>query len=265
MISVIVVYNDRSQFETMLRASLDRQRRPFELIALDNRQGRFPSAANALNAGAKRAHGQFLFFAHQDVRFASARWLEDAERVLRGVSDLGIAGLAGARGTNDNTERVILTNIEHPEPQPTGHRRFQEVQAVDTVDECAFFVPKQVFDRYGFDERTCDHWHLYAVDLSLTLRRDGLRAYALPLPLRHNSTGAIRRFMGFATFEPAYFRTLRKIIRKHRGRFDRLHTTCGSWSTRKSVLLQQIPPRMVGKAIGGWAATHLRRAITGRA
>jgi len=264
MISVIVVYNDLSQFETMLRVSLDRQHRPFELIALDNRQGRFTSAANALNVGGRQARGDFLFFAHQDVRFESEGWLEDAERYLRGLPDLGIAGLAGARGSNNDSHRVIVTNIEHSEPRPTGHQVLQEVEVVETVDECAFFVPKDVFERFGFDERTCNHWHLYAVDLSLTLHEAGLRAYVLPLPLYHRSSGAIVRLMGFATFEPAYFRTLRNVIRKHRARFDRLHTTCGSWSTRKSVLLQQIPPRVLSSAICAWAIRRLRRAIAGR-
>ena len=266
MISVIVVYNDVSQFETMLRVSLDRQHRPFELIALDNRQGRFTSAASALNVGGRQAHGQFLFFAHQDVRFESEGWLEEAEGYLHGLPDLGIAGVAGARVSLNDRERVIVvTNTENSEPpRPAGHQVLQEPEVVDTVDECAFFVPKHVFDHFGFDERTCNQWHLYAVDLSLTLHGAGLRAYALPLPLYHRSKGAIMRFMDFVTYEPAYFRALRRVIRKHRAGFERLPTTCGSWSTRKSVLLQQIPPRVLGSAICAWATRRLRRAIAGR-
>jgi len=266
MISVIVVYNDLSQFETMLRVSLERQRQPFELIALDNRQGCFTSAASALNVGGRRARGEFLFFMHQDVRFESEGWLEDAERYLQGLPDLGIAGVAGARAPiNDRERAIVVTNTEYSEPpRPAGDQVLQEVEVVDTVDECAFFVPKHVFDHFGFDERTCNHWHLYAVDLSLTLHGAGLRAYALPLPLYHRSKGAIVQFMGFANYKPAYFRTLRKVIRKHRAQFDRLHTTCGSWSTRKSVLLQQIPPRVLGNTIWAWATRRLRRAIAGR-
>ena len=266
MISVIVVYNDAAQFDTMLRVSLDRQRQPFELIALDNRQGWFTSAASALNVGGRQARGEFLFFAHQDVRFEPDGWLEEAECYLHGLPDLGIAGLAGARASIHDRERVIVvTNIEHSEPpRPAGHRVLQEPEVVDTVDECAFFVPKHVFDRFGFDERTCNHWHLYAVDLSLTLHGAGLRAYALPLPLYHRSRGAIVRFMGFATYEPAYFRTLRKVIRKHRAGFERLHTTCGTWSTRNSLLLQQFPPKPMGGALRAWARAQFRRPIAGR-
>lgn len=264
MISVIIVYNDLSQFERMLWASLNRQHWPFELIALDNRKRRFSSAANALNVGGRQAHGDFLFFVHQDVRFESEGWLEDAERYLQRLPDLGIAGVAGARGSNNDSRRIVVTNIEHCEPpRPAGHRRLRETEVVDTVDECAFFLPKHVFERFGFDERTCNHWHLYAVDLSLTLYESGLRAYALPLPLYHRSKGSIVRFMGFANYEPAYFRALRKVIRKHRARFDRLNTTCGSWETRKSVLLQQIPPRAMGRAIWEWAARQVW-ALAGR-
>ena len=216
--------------------------------------------------GSRRARGEFLFFAHQDVRFESEGWLEEAESHLHGLPDLGIAGVAGARASINDRERVIVvTNSENSEPpQPAGNQVLHEVEVVDTVDESAFFVPKDVFERFGFDERTCDHWHLYAVDLSLTLHEAGLRAYALPLPLYHRSRGAIMRFMGFANYKPAYFRTLRKVIRKHRAQFDRLPTTCGSWSTRKSVLLQQIPPRLLSSAIYEWATGRLRRAIAGR-
>lgn len=262
MISVIVVYNDRSQFETMLRPSLERQRRPFELIALDNRLCGFPSAASALNRGGRQARGDFLFFAHQDVRFESEGWLEEAEGYLRTLPDLGIAGLAGARALNNAAHHLVVTNIVHSDPPwQAGDQLLQEVEAVDTVDECAFFVPKEVFDRFGFDERTCSHWHLYAVDLSLTVREAGLRAYALPLPLYHRSSGAIAQLLGFTTYPASYFRILRKVIRKHRARFDRLPTTCGNWSTRQSVLFQQLPPRAFSRAMFAWGRGKLRRAV----
>src|SRR5262245_41827283 len=184
MISVVVVWNDASRFERMLRASLERQRHPYELIAIDNRRGEHRSAASALNVGAGRAHGDFLLFAHQDVEFQGDAWLEQAEDLLPTLPELGIAGVAGARPAPDPDAREIVSNIEDSvPPQRVGHIALRAPEVVETVDECAFFIPRDVFHRVGFDEAVCDGWHLYAVDFSLSARTQGLRAYALPLPL----------------------------------------------------------------------------------
>jgi GT2 family glycosyltransferase len=258
MISVITVYDDASLFEAWLRRSLDRQRAPFELIALDNRSGQYSSAARALNDGGRRARGDHLFFAHQDVSFESPDWLGEAEAYLKEIPDAGIAGVAGARPAGDAAQRVILSNIEDSiPPQRADHLPIGEPEPVETVDECAFFVPRRVFARSGFDERTCRGWHLYAVDYALSVRRIGLKVYVLPLPLRHRSGGAIVEFMGLATYEGAYFRTLRRLLRKHRGTGDFIYTTCGVWSTRRSLLAQRFPPRAVARAVRGWIARRV--------
>jgi hypothetical protein len=153
----------------------------------------------------------------------------------------------------DDTERVVLSNIEDSvPPQRDGHVAFDRPEPVETVDECAFFVPRAVFEQQAFDEQTCEGWHLYAVDYALTLAARGLRTYALPLPLYHRSGGVVLRFCGFATRDAAYFRALRRVFRKHGHRIDRLHTTCGTWDTRRSVLLQQFPPRLVARALRAW-------------
>jgi hypothetical protein len=133
-------------------------------------------------------------------------------------------------------------------PRPAGHVPLSEPEAVDTVDECAFVVPAAVFAQFQFDERTCDGWHLYAVEYSLRVRAAGLQAWVLPLALYHRSGGAVLRVLGFVTFERAYFRALRRVFRKHAG-VDRLHTTCGTWEARRSLLLQQFPPRLVWRAV----------------
>jgi hypothetical protein len=265
VISVVTVYNDRAVFDAMLRASLARQRATYELIALDNAAGTYRSAARALNEGGRRATGEFLLFAHQDVRFDSPAWLDEAERLLSAHPDLGIAGVAGARAPDAGAgERVIVSNIEDSSPpQRHGHVFLERPERVATVDECAFFVPRPVFARVPFDESTCDGWHLYAVDYSLAVRELGLQPYVLPLPLYHASGGAVVRLGSFATFERAYFRTLRKVIRKHRALSARLDTTCGTWFSDRSLLVQQFPPRRVVRALRGWVRGSARCARSG--
>jgi hypothetical protein len=84
-------------------------------------------------------------------------------------------------------------------------------------------VPADVFERLRFDETVCDDWHLYAVDYCLSVRRLGLFAYAVPGLTLHRSGGQV---------SAGYFRTLEKVVEKHRDSFDRIVTTCDVWTTR---------------------------------
>lgn len=256
MISVVVVYNDLAQFDRLLRPSLARQSATHEVLALDNRERRFASAAAALNEGARRASGDYILFVHQDVRFESTSWLADAEQLLRTLPDLGIAGVSGARPSSDATGREVVTRATYDEPPRPAGTAIDEPVRVETVDECAFFVPRELAIRLPFDERTCDGWHLYAVDYALSAASLGRSAWALPLPLYHRSPGSLIRFMGFATFERAYFRAVRRVMRKHPDRAF-LHTTCGRWDARRSLLLQQFPPNVVWFAWRVWVRRQL--------
>lgn len=250
MISVVVVFNDRALLEEMLGASLARQRPAPEVVAIDNTGGTYSSAAAALNVGARQASGEYLFFAHQDVSFSSEDWLERAERLLRELPDAGIAGVAGARARAGSEGREIVSLIEDAvPPQRTDHVALSEPTRVETVDECAFFVPRSVFADQAFDERTCDGWHLYAVEYSLSASAAGLQVYALPLPLYHRSQGAVVQVLGFTTYEGAYFRALAKVLRKHRARHPRVHTSCGVWRADRRLLWQRFPPREVARAV----------------
>ena len=249
MIAVIAVVNDRAVYDAMLGASLSRQRFRYAAVVMDNGAGGFRSAASAFNVAGRQADGDFLFFAHQDVSFESERWLEDAEALLRSVPDLGIAGVAGARpGPWSGREVVSLIRDSDP-PQRLGHVEERAIAPVQTVDECAFFVPRDVFERQRFDERTCDGWHLYAVDYSLSALEAGLQVRALPLPLYHRSGGKTVERLGITTFEHAYFRTLRRVAAKHASHVPTIYTTCGAWRTDRSLTFQRYPPREILRAL----------------
>ncbi len=258
MISVVVVYNNQSVLETFLQPSLAAQAQRFEFIPVDNQGGAFTSAAAALNHGASRATGDYLFFAHQDIRFEPHDWLESAERYLRALDAPGIAGVAGTIPADGGRSHLILSNIEDSDPpQRSGHVFLENPREVETVDECAFFVPRDVFSSVRFDERVCPGWHLYAVDYSLSVREAGLKAYALPLPLYHRSGGAIVRFMGVSSYESAYFQTLRRLLRKHSSNWSRIHTTCGTWTTDQPLVFQRFPPAVVRRSVFAWLRARL--------
>ena len=80
MISIICVYNDEKVFNRYLQASLKRQTEDYELVALNNSQNQFSSAAQALNAGAAQttASSKYLMFVHQDIDLRDSEWLAKA-------------------------------------------------------------------------------------------------------------------------------------------------------------------------------------------
>jgi len=226
MMSVICVYNDRDILEGALLRSLRDQSAEHEFIGVDNTDGKYSSASSALNDGARRAGGDYLVFSHQDIVMGGHDFLSKAAALMASLTDVGIAGVAGRR---DSTG--VFTNITHGDP-PThaGHIRIDRPEIVQTVDECLFIIPRSVFQRLQFDERTCDDWHLYAVDFALSASRLGLRAYVLPLEAHHLSSGQ--------SMSKKYYRTLSRVARKHSDAYPWIHTSLGSWRTRIPIWLQ---------------------------
>jgi len=234
MISVVCVSNDRTEIEKCLLPSLESQSVKFELIVIDNSSKKFESAARALNYGAEGARGKYIMFVHQDVLISSRTWLENVERILDGIRDVGIAGVAGKASRN-----IIFTNINHKEgsPPPAGKVEINSPTIVQTVDECLFLIPRRVFSNLQFDEEVCSDWHLYAVDYSLSVGQRELSVYVLPFEGVHMSHGKSSLSTG------GYYHTLRKVMRKHRDNYKHIYTTMGVWNTHQPVWLQRMVKR----------------------
>jgi len=232
MISVICVYNDKALLGEYLEKSLTSQTVKYELIAVDNSSGNYKSATQALNYGANRANGKYLMFAHQDVDLSSNTWLESAEKILSSLPDLGIAGVAGMseRNFHDYSQRM-RSIIKHGNMKRWGNR-IEKSERVQTLDECLIIIPQKVFDKLKFDERICDDWHLYATDYCLSVRKLGFAAYAIPMYIYHQSTGN-------AT-SPAYYQTLKKVLKKHQNHVKRIYKPGKAWSTSTPLILQRM-------------------------
>lgn len=235
MISVICVYNNKKIFGDCLLKSLQMQNAKFELIALDNGDGKFISAAQALNYGAEqiKSTSSYIMFAHQDIDLGSSTWLEETEKMLDALADVGIAGVAG----NNEEEKRIISNIRHGIPPRNSGKKIKEITSVMTLDECCVIIPRSIFKKQCFDETVCDGWHAYAVEYCLSVRALGLGVYVLPVELYHVSDGKL---------SIAYFKGLKKVLRKHRGMHETIHTTCGSWNTRTPVFIQWFMPLFYG-------------------
>jgi hypothetical protein len=239
MISVVCVYNNLKILDDVFLKSLGSQTAEFELIPVDNTQGRFRSAAEALNDGGKRATGRYILFVHQDVSLAPDTFLEDVEKVMDSLANPGIAGVAGAY------DKLVVTNIMHGDPPCSfGDARVDRPAPVQTVDECLFIIPRTVFSALAFDEKACNDWHLYAVDYSLSIKEKGYEVYVLPSVVRHLSMGVddsiLNVILSIGSHTGGYYRSLDKVLRKHRPYTGWIYTTCGVWDTRNPLIFQRI-------------------------
>ncbi len=249
MFSIISVYHNKEILEKNLLKSLKDQSTNYELILVDNTRGRFKSATEALNYGVKqiKSDSKYIIFVHQDVDLSSNTWLEDVERMLDSIPNLGIAGVAGRKD-----EKGIMTIIKHGSPlKLAGEIYIDKPTKVQTLDECLVIIPKSIFEMLQFDEKTCNNWHLYGVDYCLSCKRLGFGVYAIPAFIYHRSgdlskslfnKNKIQIIKSLGPLPEPYYRTLKKVLNKHKNYFKWIYTTCGNWSTSYPLILQRIWP-----------------------
>jgi hypothetical protein len=250
--TLISVYNRPEVLERVLLPSLERQTVRPELRLIDNRGGRYSSAADALNAGAEGAAGRYLMFVHQDVDLREPDFLERAGAMLDALPDLGIAGVVGMNDAEDRREDRWRNRVIQGEGQAffeLGGPLLTAPEPVQTLDELLLIVPAAVFSRLKFDSEACPHWDLYGVEYCLSVRREGLRAYALPLLVHHVSKGVLGG---------RYYHSLGRVLRKHRGREGRVYSTVEDWSTRSPVWWQRLAHNARS------ARYHAKRLLGGR-
>jgi hypothetical protein len=107
-------------------------------------------------------------------------------------------------------------------------------------------VPGTVFDVLKFDEDACDNWHLYVVDYCLSCKKLGYDVYVLPKSIYHRSTGPwhnrsrIRILLSLGALPETYYRTLYKLIKKHKLDYRHIYTSNGEWNTYQPVYIQRI-------------------------
>lgn len=231
MFSIICVYNNTKILNDFLLKSLKNQNSNYELMLVDNRDNKYDSAAEALNYGGSKAKNDLIIFIHQDVSLLSNEWLSRAENILNKVNNLGSAGIAGMKDIKYNLflkvgyvpcEIGIGSVYHHYDRTPWNcNKTFRHPVVTQTLDEHLLIIPRIVFNKYPFDKKTCDSWHLYAVDYCLSLKNKNLCSYVIPLSTWHLSTGIL---------DQPYYNTLNKIFKKHSS-FNKIFTTCGCWYT----------------------------------
>ena len=242
MITVVCVYNNERTLKNVLLKSLANQTAEFELITLDNAENRYRSAAEAYNYGGAKAKGDYIIFSHQDMWLGSDSWLEDVEKTLESIPDLGIAGVAGTseRGSNF-IERLRFSFDAYDEGCSSGiydegcweeMNRVEKPEEVQTLDECLLIVPRPVFSKLEFDEKVFDGWHCYGADYCLSVRQLGLRAYVIPTFSSHS---CLRRNM------EDLLKYQQRLYIKHKVNFKHIYTWMGDISWLKLKLRSIVP------------------------
>lgn len=222
--SVICVYNNKEVLEEYLITGLDSQTvSDFEKVLINNTEGNYRSAAEALNAGARKASGEYYMFIHQDVKLPED-YLERAKTYLDSVDMLGVAGAAGVRATVECEAEAVNEICHGPEQE-----RWKDATPISNptevtgLDEMLLIVPASVFKKEPFSESICKGWHLYGVEYSIRMQKKGKRVVVLPIELWHRSAGGWRDWK--------HDITLLRIIRRY-PELECIHTTGGSWPAK---------------------------------
>lgn len=229
MFLILCCCNNREELERMLLPSLRKQTEPYELVLIDAAAEGFRSAAEAYNRTLQKRlqaaedEQMRLIFCHQDIAFDDAGFLKKLEAAMDEYPDT-IVGLAGI-----TSDRRIVSNLRYRRSRAyiTRHQLHQPTE-VASLDECFFALPAALWHKVRFDEQTCDHWHLYAVDLCYALRRQlGTRSLVLPLAAFHKETD------GSGLYTDRHFlRAMNRMVRKYRDSFSEIQTTCYQTPTR---------------------------------
>ena len=225
-ISFICVYNNEKQLNDMLLSSINRLESSFKdnnlfysLLLIDNRGNTYKSAAEAYNNSIsknKEKLGDILVFLHQDIAFDTIDfWIHLVKEIQ--MDDNQIIGAAGI-----NVAGEVISNLKYLEDKSyiTEHQ-ISKKEEVLSLDESCFAISNVLFQKIGFDERVCNHWHLYGVDLCYSAREKyETRVSVLPAEIYHKER------QGGLSVDKYYLSTLWKVIKKHKPFTDRIYTSC---------------------------------------
>lgn len=223
-VSIICCYNNEDVMQNMLYKSVLDQNMNCEFIPVDNRYNKFASAASALNYGASVSNGEYLVFTHQDIEFNDSTCIQS---VVNYLDELGkaIVGFAGRKAEDSK----VYSNMKHGINEIyAGDKRISAPTIVQTLDECFIALKRDLFLNYGFDEKACDNWHLYTVDLCLDMGRHNIKSYAIPSYAFHKSSGVLNE---------GYFKSLNKIVAKYRKDYRKIYSTCSIVKTNAACYL----------------------------
>ena len=230
-------YNNTKELKEMLLCSLSRidsrvcdldpagaytlrEFNDFSVLLIDGSKCGCKSAASAYNEATRKfcdRLGDVLCFVHQDIFFMSADVVQRIERYFFD-NELQLLGLAGI-----NDAGVVLSNLKYKsDDQYITKNQLTVKSPCVSLDECCIFVKKSLFLDVRFDEITCAHWHLYAVDLCLSAFCK-LKAQSFVLP---DIECYHKQVPGGLSVDRDFLDTMYKLSRKYRADFRKIYAPC---------------------------------------
>jgi hypothetical protein len=185
--SIICVYNDENILRTNLIMSINENGDiPYELILINNKNGRFKSAAEAYNYAGKKAKGKYILFIHQDVQIKEK--FSKLEELLGSIKNIGAAGPIGMSSEGSYYGERLRGYI-NDRGNLLG-KPLQKPEIVQTLDDLFVVICRDVYKKLKFDEVTLNSWHFYVIDYCISVKRFlDLDVYAIPFFVFHNSKG----------------------------------------------------------------------------
>lgn len=230
MFSIICIYNDKKKVEKYLLKTLQGQDfKEYELILIDNSNNqKYYSAMEAIEDAVNQAKESFIMIIHQDIIFESNDTLRTLSNYVNSISNLGVAGIAGAPYKNkSNTTLSCIKQGKNREY--ASNNRPNNITECQTVDECLFIIPRKILKEIKFTYYG-NSWHLYAVDYCLNVLKHGYKVVVLPInSIYHLSPGD--------SLDKSYYYVLKKIIKNYRDDYELFHTTMGTWN-KNAILLK---------------------------
>lgn len=221
LISLICCYNNKKMLDDFLIDSLQQSKNSeYELIDIDNRNNLFSSVAKAYNQGIQKAKGEWIMFCHQDIAFRPdfiteiSSFLE--KQALKKECIYGFAGI-------DKTG-VVYSNIQRKDSrQYIVKNQLFEPKSVVSLDECCFIIRRDyLFSIGGFDEKICDNWHMYCVELCLRCLEQGGDVICVPNIVYHK-TGR-ENISGLLDFN--FLKSFYRVAKRYRNNHHILYAPC---------------------------------------
>ena len=246
-LTYICVYNNENQLNSMLKASLDKldDRVEYNAILINNSFAKYHSCSEAYNTELEINEarlGNILIFVHQDIAFNDNNL---QKRIISELKDnpnqiLGVAGMS--------KEGRTLSNLKYLK---TGNyitiTQIADKTEVESLDECCFAMTKDLYFKLKFDEKTCSHWHLYAVDLCYEAKRKyGIKSFVLPESIFHKMDGS-----SGLTVERHFLWTIYKMTRKYHKIFSEIYTPCYIVSTYLPKTILKISRSLIKNIFSG--------------
>ena len=174
----------------------------YEFVIIDNSRGGY-NIFSAYNEGIRRANGDILCFAHDDILFKTENWGKIVDDIL-GNEDIGLVGVAGghflgscpapwwaSRALAGQVNQGCMNDGQYIVSEDRWwSRRDSGIIDVATVDGLFMCLRKEMFDSVRFDEETYCHFHCYDCDICMQVQSASKRVVvSYDIIVEHRSFG----------------------------------------------------------------------------